>query len=511
MSPAGWASSAAAALGPAVLALYYLILAVLAFFGVHRLWMVLLYLKTRRRNPVRPPDPELWPLVTVQLPLYNEMYVATRLIDAVCCLDYPRDRLEIQVLDDSTDETTAIVQRLVAGHRALGVDIKLVHRDDRRGFKAGALAEGLEQARGELLAVFDADFVPQPEFLRQAVPHFADPGIGLVQGRWLHINRSSSLLTQVQSIFLDGHFLIEHIARNRSNCFFNFNGTAGVWRRAAIAGGGGWEHDTLTEDLDLSYRAQLIGWRFLYLPELAVPSELPVDVNGFKTQQYRWAKGAIQTGRKLIGRVLRAPLPARVKFEALVHLTNNISYPLMLLLSLLIFPAMLLRRGTSVRMLMLVDLPFFLSATASVLVFYLMSQVAGGGNWRRQLRYLPALMGLGIGLSVVNAHAVLSGLVRRGGTFHRTPKYRIESSGQEWRGKRYRAGVSSSFVVEAVLATYFTLCTAFALVGGMWLSVPFLLLFVQGYGYMALLSVAPALDGLRYARAGAGAGWQADS
>jgi cellulose synthase/poly-beta-1,6-N-acetylglucosamine synthase-like glycosyltransferase len=489
-----------------VLALYYLILAILAFFGVHRLWMVLLYLKNRRRNPPCPPDPALWPLVTVQLPLYNEMYVATRLIDAVCRLDYPRDRLEIQILDDSTDETTAIVGRLVEDQRRQGVDIKLVHRDDRRGFKAGALAAGLEQARGELLAVFDADFVPQAEFLRLAVPYFADPAIGLVQGRWMHINRCYSLLTRVQSIFLDGHFMIEHIARNRSNCFFNFNGTAGVWRREAIEAGGGWEHDTLTEDLDLSYRAQLIGWKFLYLPELAVPSELPVDVNGFKTQQYRWAKGAIQTGRKLIGRVLLAPLPPRVKFEAFVHLTNNISYPLMLLLSLLIFPAMLLRRGTSMRMLTLVDLPFFFSATASVLVFYLMSQVASGSGWRKQLRYLPALMGMGIGLSVVNSHAVLSGLVRRGGTFHRTPKYRIESSGQDWRGKRYRAGVSWSFAVEAALAVYFVFCTAFAVVNGMWLSVPFLLLFVQGYGYMALLSIVPAFDGLRLARAGAS--WQ---
>jgi cellulose synthase/poly-beta-1,6-N-acetylglucosamine synthase-like glycosyltransferase len=512
MSMAGSAGSVSPALlGPAVLALYYLILAVLAFFGVHRLWMVVLYLKTRRRTPVRPPDPELWPLVTVQLPLYNEMYVATRLIDAVCRLDYPRDRLEIQVLDDSTDETTEIVQRLIDEHRALGTDIKLLHRGDRRGFKAGALAAGLEQARGELLAVFDADFVPQPEFLRQAVPFFADREIGLVQGRWLHINRTYSLLTQVQSIFLDGHFMIEHIARNRSHCFFNFNGTAGIWRRQAIVGGGGWEHDTLTEDLDLSYRAQLIGWKFLYLPELAVPSELPVEVNGFKTQQYRWAKGAIQTGRKLVGRVLRAPLPARVKFEAFVHLTNNISYPLMLLLSLLIFPAMLLRRGTSMRLLMFVDLPFFLSATASVLVFYLMSQVASGTGWRKQIRFLPALMGMGIGLSVVNSHAVLSGLVQRGGTFHRTPKYRIESSGQEWRGKRYRAGVGSSFAVEALLAVYFTLCTAYALVTGMWMSVPFLLLFVQGYGYMAMLSVVPALDGLGLARNGAGAGAGAGS
>jgi cellulose synthase/poly-beta-1,6-N-acetylglucosamine synthase-like glycosyltransferase len=496
------------ALGPAVLTLYYLILAVLAFFGVHRLWMVFLYVRNRRREPIRPADPATWPLVTIQLPLYNEMYVAARLVNAVCRLDYPRDRLEIQILDDSTDETTEIVSRLVEEHRRLGIDIKMVRRDNRRGFKAGALAAGLEVARGELLAVFDADFVPQPEFLRVSVPYFADPRIGLVQGRWMHINRNYSLLTRVQSIFLDGHFMIEHIARNRSNCFFNFNGTAGIWRREAIVAGGGWEHDTLTEDLDLSYRAQLIGWNFLYLPGLAVPSELPVDVNGFKTQQYRWAKGAIQTGRKLLGRVLRAPLPARVKFEALVHLTNNISYPLMLLLSLLIFPAMLLRHDNSMRMLLLVDLPLFLSATLSVLVFYIMSQVAGGTGWRRQIRYLPALMGLGIGLSVVNSRAVISGLFQSGGIFHRTPKYSIETSGQDWRGKRYRAGVSSSFILEAVLAVYFIGCTLYAAWAGMWLSLPFLFLFVQGYGYMSLLSVTPAFDGFRLARAGAS--WQSE-
>ncbi|HVT18906.1 MAG TPA: cellulose synthase family protein [Thermoanaerobaculia bacterium] len=486
--------------GPALLALYYLILAVLAFYGVHRLWMVVLYLRARGRQPAKPADPQQWPIVTVQLPLYNEMYVATRLIDAVCRLDYPRDRLEIQILDDSTDETSAIVERLVELHRGQGIDIKMLHRNDRTGFKAGALAAGLDHAKGSLLAVFDADFVPQPEFLRAAVPYFADPAIGLVQGRWMHINRAYSLLTRVQSIFLDGHFMIEHIARNRSNCFFNFNGTAGVWRRAAIVEGGGWEHDTLTEDLDLSYRAQLIGWKFLYLPDLAVPSELPVDVNGFKTQQYRWAKGAIQTGRKLTGRVLRSKLPRRVKFEAFVHLTNNISYPLMLVLSLLIFPAMLLRRGTSTRMLLLVDLPFFLTATLSVLLFYLMSQVAGGTGWRRQIRYLPALMGMGIGLSVVNAHAVVTGLFQRGGTFHRTPKYSIEETGQDWRDKRYRAGVSASFVVEAVLALYFIACTTYAVVAGMWMSLPFLLLFVQGFGYMAILSILPALDAIRLAR-----------
>ncbi len=481
---------------PALLALYYSVLAVLAFYGIHRLVLVALYLGTRRREapvPELPADPTAWAVVTVQLPLYNEMYVAERLIDAVCRLDYPAGRLEIQVLDDSTDETTEIVARAVAGHRARGVDIHHLHRSGRTGFKAGALAAGLAQARGELLAIFDADFVPEPAFLRQAVPHFADPGLGMVQGRWAHINRGYSLLTRVEAILLDGHFVVEHAARNRSGCFFNFNGTAGIWRRQAIETSGGWQHDTLTEDLDLSYRAQLAGWRFLYLPKLAVPSELPVDVNGFKSQQHRWAKGAVQTGRKLLGRILRSPQPLRVKLEAFVHLTNNVSYPLMVLLSLLIFPAMLLRRGTSTQMLLLVDLPLFLAATVSVLTFYLTSQLGPGGSHRGQARYLPALMGVGIGLSVNNSRAVLSGLFQRGGTFHRTPKYRIERPGQDWAAKRYRASADPTRAVEAVLSLYFLACTLYAGSAGMWMSIPFLWLFVHGYGYMAVLSYLPSL------------------
>jgi cellulose synthase/poly-beta-1,6-N-acetylglucosamine synthase-like glycosyltransferase len=481
---------------PALLALYYSILAVLSLYGIHRLVMVVVYLRTRRRVtplPELPADPAAWPVVTVQLPLYNEMYVAERLIDAVCGLDYPAGRLEIQVLDDSTDETTDIVARAVAAHRARGVDIHHLHRTDRAGFKAGALAAGLERARGELLAIFDADFVPAPDFLRKSVPHFADPRLGMVQGSWAHINRAYSLLTRVEAMLLDGHFLIEHAARNRSGCFFNFNGTAGIWRRQAITTGGGWEHDTLTEDLDLSYRAQLAGWKFLYLPELAVPSELPVDVNGFKSQQHRWAKGAVQTGRKLLGRILRAPLPLRVKLEAFVHLTNNVSYPLMVALAALIFPAMLARRGTSMRMLLIVDLPLFLAATVSVLTFYLVSQVATGNGWRRQIRYLPALLGVGIGLSLNNARAVLSGVLERGGTFHRTPKYRIERRGQNWTAKRYRAGTDPTRAVEAVLALYFLGCTLYSWFAGMWMSIPFLLLFAQGYSYMAALSYLPSL------------------
>ncbi|HXO20820.1 MAG TPA: cellulose synthase family protein [Thermoanaerobaculia bacterium] len=477
----------------ALLAIYYLILAVLAFYGIHRLALVVLYLRTRHRIAVRPADPAEWPRVTVQLPLYNEMYVAARLIEAVCRLDYPLDRLEIQVLDDSTDETTAIVAELVADQQRRGFDIQHLHRSDRRGFKAGALAAGLERAKGDLLAVFDADFVPQEDFLRVAVPFFADPQLGMVQGSWSHINRAYSLLTRVEAILLDGHFLIEHTARHRSGCFFNFNGTAGVWRRQAIETSGGWEHDTLTEDLDLSYRAQLGGWSFLYLPELAVPSELPVDINGFKSQQYRWAKGSIQTGRKLLPRILKADLPFKVKFEAFVHLTNNSSYLLTVLIALLIFPAMILRVGTGVRALLLIDLPLFLGATVSVLLFYLTSQVAGGRGWRSALRYLPAVMAVGIGLSINNSRAVLSGLAHRGGTFHRTPKYRIERRGQDWLSKRYRAGADVSCLVEGALALYFTATCIYAWQLGMWMSLPFLYLFVQGYAYMFLLSVLPIL------------------
>jgi len=458
---------------------------------------VALYLRHRRDAPREPEAPSEGPRVTVQLPLYNERYVASRLIDAVCRLDYPPDKLEIQVLDDSTDDTREIVAAEVARRRAEGVPIRHLHRTDRTGFKAGALAAGLEAAKGELIAVFDADFVPGPDFLRRAVPHFADPRVGprvgMVQGRWDHLNRRWSLLTRIQALMLDGHFVIEHAARNRSGCFFNFNGTAGVWRREAIESAGGWQHDTLTEDLDLSYRAQLAGWRFVYRSDLAVPSELPVDVNGFKSQQYRWARGSIQTGRKLLRRILAAPLPLRVKAEAFVHLTNNTSYLLMVVLSLLVFPAMVLRRGSPAATILAVDLPLFLAATASVLTFYTASQIARGGDWRGTLRDLPPLMGLGIGLAVNNAAAVVAGLARRGGTFHRTPKYALSTRGEDWRRKAYRAAPSWTLAVEALLALWFAGCFAWAVAAGMWASLPFLWLFLQGYAYITLLSVVPRL------------------
>lgn len=479
------------------LALYYVILGCLAFFGLHRIVLLLLYYRSERKGETTPTPPDHWPCVSVQLPLYNEMYVAARLIDSVCQISYPRDKLEIQVLDDSSDETSEIVAAAVARYRDLGFDIHHLHRTVRTGFKAGALEEGLQQAQGSLIAVFDADFVPPQEFLLQTVPHFCDAQIGMVQARWDHINRDYSLLTQIQAIFLDGHFVIEHAARNWSGRFFNFNGTAGIWRRKAIEDAGGWEHDTLTEDLDLSYRAQLAGWKFLFLSELKAPAELPVDINAFKRQQFRWAKGSIQVARKLLGRILRAPIPWKVKAEAFIHLTNNVSYLLMVLLSIAIFPAMILRRGTDARMLLLVDLPLFLGATASVLLFYLCSQFAVGSGWRR-LRYLPAVMGLGIGLAVNNAGAVVQGLFQNGGVFERTPKYRIETADDAWRLKRYKVKRNVSWWLEGLFATFFATCFVLAWRWGLWLSLPFLFLFLQGYSYIFLLSFSGRKRALRH-------------
>ena len=474
-------------IAPLSLTIYYLTLGTLAVYGGHRLLLLALYYRTRGDDPPPPPEPRRWPRVTVQLPLYNEMYVAERLIRAVSELDYPADRLEIQVLDDSTDETRDIVAAEVARQRARGVDIHHLHRRDREGYKAGALAAGLERAGGELLAVFDADFVPPSDFLRRTVPHFADPAIGMVQACWEHLNRDFSLLTRIQAMFLDAHFLIEHAARNRSGRFFNFNGTAGIWRRRAIRDAGGWQHDTLTEDLDLSYRAQLAGWRFLFLPEVKVPAELPVEINAFKRQQFRWAKGSVQTARKLLGPVLRAPVPLKVKLETFFHLTSNGCYLLMVALSLLVFPAMEMRRGSGLEVLLLVDLPLFAFATGSFVAFYLGSQLARGGSWRTQLLRLPPLMGLGIGLAINNTRAVVEGLRREVGVFERTPKYSIEGAITNWRGKRYRVSPSFSVLAEGLLAVYFLACFALAWLSGLWLSLPFLYLFLQGFTYVVFL------------------------
>lgn len=479
----------------AAVVVYFIVLAVLGLYGAHRYFIAWLWRRTRNQGhqpPHRYADDEL-PVVTVQLPVFNELYVVERLIDAVCALDYPRDRLEVQLLDDSTDESVEVAAQAVRRWQQLGIDIVQLRRPDRVGFKAGALEYGAQRAKGELLTVFDADFVPRPDFLRCTVHHFSDPGVGMVQARWDHLNRGYSGLTQAQSILLDGHFVLEHAARNRSGRYFNFNGTAGIWRRAAIADAGGWEHDTLTEDLDLSYRAQLAGWRFVFLPEVLAPAELPPDMNSFKSQQHRWAKGSIQTARKLLAEILRSPAPLKVKAEAFVHLTNNIAYVLMVLLTLLMPYAMVIRVDHGWSAFLLLDLPLFAAATISFCSFYVLSQAAGAPadqkGWVRRVVWIPLTLALGIGMSVNQARAVIEALVGMDSPFIRTPKFNLAQSGDDWRANRYVFFANTQAWVEVGLGLSFAYPTYLAFANGLWFSLPFTTLFAFGYLYVGMSSL----------------------
>ena len=464
---------------------YLAVLVLLSVFGLHRLYLVSLYLRTRRAAPSQPPAPSSWPLVTVQLPVFNEMYVVERLIDAVAGLDYPSDRLEVQVLDDSTDSTSERIRQRVGALRKAGLDIKHIQRTDRGGFKAGALEAGMRRARGDLLCIFDADFVPTPDFLRRTVPHFIDPAVGMVQVRWSHLNRDQSALTRIQAMFLDAHFAIEHAARSRAGRFFNFNGTAGVWRKAAIMSAGGWEHDTLTEDLDLSYRAQLGGWRFVYLNEMPAPAELPASIGAFKSQQHRWTKGAVQTARKLLPTVWRSSQPWSTKVEASFHLAGHFAYVLMVALSLLVFPTMLVRAPHGTADLLLLELPILLFGTGSVAVFFVVAQYQIGRSARAAICRLPVLMALGVGLALNNTLAVVAGLFRPTGEFVRTPKLAAATDGESG----YRSTLGVVPIIEVVMATYFAVATAVAATLQLWVCLPVLLLFLGGYGWVAWLSV----------------------
>jgi cellulose synthase/poly-beta-1,6-N-acetylglucosamine synthase-like glycosyltransferase len=479
-----------------VLIAYFFILSILAFYGGHRYFLVYQYMKYRDRVPGPPPPVDEWPIVTIQLPIFNEMYVVDRLIDAVCAIDYPRDRLEIQVLDDSTDETREIAELAVRRQAARGFDISYLHRVDRIGYKAGALEAGLKVARGEFVAIFDADFLPPSDFLRRTVPYFAEPKLALVQARWGHLNHDYSLLTRIQAILLDGHFVLEHGGRNRSGCFFNFNGTAGVWRRRAIADAGGWQHDTLTEDLDLSYRAQLRGWQFMFLPGLVTPAEVPVEMNAFKSQQHRWAKGSIQTCRKLLPLLLEADLPLKIRAEAFFHLTANFNYVLMIALSLLMWPAMVVRHDMGWTEAMLIDVPFFAAATLSVFNFYLISQrEAYPADWLSRVKYMPAVMAVGIGLAVNNTRAVFEALFGPSGEFTRTPKYGIERARDDWQHKKYHQSMPIQPLIEIAFGLYFTGTVFYALTNEIYGTLPFLFLFQFGFLYTGLTSLFQQMGG----------------
>jgi cellulose synthase/poly-beta-1,6-N-acetylglucosamine synthase-like glycosyltransferase len=484
---------------------YFIVMVILAFYGIHRYQLVWLYFRNKRNAaksnepPARFPQDQL-PFVTVQLPIFNEQFVIDRLLDACCRIEYPRDRFEIQLLDDSTDETcevaSAMVARFAAGTADLGPQpVYYIHRTNRRGYKAGALEEGLQTAKGDLIAIFDADFVPPPQWLNQVVHHFAEPGVGMVQTRWTHLNRDYSFLTQVEAILLDGHFVLEHGGRSRAGVFFNFNGTAGMWQRKAIEEAGGWQHDTLTEDTDLSYRAQLRGWKFKYLQDVECPAELPIEMTAFKTQQARWAKGLIQTGKKILPSVMRSNAPFHTKLEAWYHLTANISYPLMIVLSTLLMPAMIIRSWQGPLQMFLIDLPLFMASTMSVSSFYLVSQKElFPKTWYKTFLYVPFLMALGIGLTITNTKAVLEALVGHKSAFARTPKYRVQNKGEASAAKRkYRKRLGIIPWIELLIGCYFAWTVYYAVTTENFFTVPFLLLFVLGYWYTGLLSIFQGL------------------
>jgi cellulose synthase/poly-beta-1,6-N-acetylglucosamine synthase-like glycosyltransferase len=476
-----------------VITLYLVVLTILGVYGFHRAHLVYLFWR-HRNNLVEPPTEfrEL-PLVTMQLPMFNELYVAERLLESIARLDYPKDKLELQVLDDSTDETTEIVAKKVAELKAEGFDIVHLRREDRHGFKAGALEHGMKTARGDFLMVFDADFVPTPEILKGLIHHFTDPMVGMVQARWDHLNRDYSMLTRAQSLMLDGHFVIEHIARNRSGRFFNFNGTAGIWRKTAIIDAGGWQHDTITEDMDLSFRAQIRGWKFIYVPDAVAPAEVPCEMNSFKGQQFRWAKGSAQTTKKLLPMVLKADLPWRIKLEAVFHLTNNFAYLFLVALACLQLPNMLMRRNIDNPKLLLLDVPLFIATTGSIILFYLSTHHFLYRNMWDAAKRLPLMMALGIGLSLNNAQAVLEGLFSRDAEFVRTAKHGITKKTDNWKkNRKYKASKNVATVLEVAFGLYFVFTIGLAAYTGAWMSIPFLVLFMVGFLYVGLLSLYQA-------------------
>lgn len=474
-----------------LLGLHLCLWLLLAIYGAHRLHLLRLY-RRAGNGGATPPEPSSWPSVTIQLPVFNERYVIERVLDAAAAIDYPSDCLEIQVLDDSTDETSGIAARKCAELRACGVEVVHLRRENRAGYKAGALAFGLAQARGELLAIFDADFVPPPGILRAMVPHFQDSRVGMVQARWQHLNRDYSVLSQVQAISLDAHFLVEHAARMSGERYFNFNGTAGILRKRCVLEAGGWQSDTLTEDLDLSYRAQLRGWRFVFAREVGCPGELPVEMNAFKAQQHRWVKGSIQVARKLLPLIWRSKAPLGVKLEATFHLTINVPYVLVLLLSFIVYPVVIARYASRNLWFTVADSILLLAATVPVLLYFAYAQRESGKGWRRRLRYIPFVLALGIGLAVNNTRAVLEGLRGAPGGFHRTPKFRIEGRSDHWSGKRYRAPVSLWALLEIGLGCYFGWAMVQSARAGWYAPLPFFFLYFFGFFYVGGLSLTHA-------------------
>lgn len=477
-----------------ILIIYFLALCVLFGFGIHGLILLYYYRKTRNYKHKEPELPKELPMVTIQLPLYNEYFVVERLIRSVCNIKYPKEKLEIQVLDDSTDESQELCKSLVEEYKQKGFNIKYIHRTDRTGYKAGALKYGLEFAEGEFVAIFDADFVPNENFLLKTIPYFQDPQVGMVQTRWEHLNEEYSYLTRAQALALDGHFVLEQQVRNKAGFFINFNGTAGIWRKSAIIDAGNWEPDTLTEDLDLSYRAQLRGWKFVYLNDVTSPAELPADINALKTQQFRWTKGAVETAKKLLPRVLKADIPLKVKLECFVHLTSNIVFPFIIIVALLNVPIVLIKNTVGGFDQFYSFMSVFVLASISTFLFYMYAQKAIHLDWRRRLLLFPVFLAGSMGFAVNNTKAVIEALIGKKTGFARTPKEGIVGSAPKPKVKKYKSNKFSWTVLfEILLAVYFAVGIGISMYYLEIAAIPFQLLFLLGFGTVGYLSLRHAI------------------
>lgn len=470
-------------------------LLILFTFGSHGFIIIYYYLKHRHKRDDFSNQLDQFPVVTLQLPIYNEMYVVERLIKTVCEIDYPIDKLEIQVLDDSTDETVEIVANIVKEYQLKGFDIQHIHRTERTGYKAGALKEGLKSTKGEFVGIFDADFIPRKNFLQIVLPFFKDPKIGMVQTRWEHLNRAYSLVTQIQALALDGHFVLEQQSRNKAGYFINFNGTSGVWRKECIFDAGNWEADTLTEDLDLSYRAQLKGWKFRYLTDFTTPSEVPSEINSLKSQQFRWTKGAIETAKKMLFRVWKAKLPLKTKIMCTFHLTNNIVFPFILVVCLLNMPIVLIK-NTGLYDTYFMFMSVFVLAFIASFLFYLFSQKDVYEDWRSRILLFPVFMAGSMGFAINNTKAVFEALINKKSEFVRTPKYGIEGDHDKWQDKKYvhKKVVKFSVILECMIALYSLACVVVSAVTLQIAAIPFQLMFTFGFGFVAYLSIKHVID-----------------
>ena len=477
-----------------VLVGYFFSLLVLFVFGLHGFIMIFYY--NKYRDVKNSQDKNFIPgaMVTIQLPLYNELYVVERLINAVCEIDYPKDKMEIQVLDDSTDETTQITARIVEQKLKEGFDIKQIRRGTREGYKAGALKEGMKVAKGEFIAIFDADFIPQKEFLKKTLSFFNESKIGMVQTRWEHINGDYSILTRAQALALDGHFVIEQTVRNKAGFFINFNGTGGVWRKSCIVDAGNWAADTLTEDLDLSYRAQLNGWRFVFLKDFTSPAELPSEINALKNQQFRWTKGAIETAKKILPLVWRSKMPLRVKLQSTFHLTNNIVFPFILLAAILNVPLIFIKNSGPHELYFAV-MSLFILAFVSSFMFYLYSQKDIRADWRKKIVLFPLFMAGSMGFAVNNSRAVFEGLMSRKSEFVRTPKYKVVSNKDSWIGNKYSSKkLGMSVIVELIMAIYCLVGIAASIYFFELAALPFQILFFLGFAFVSGTSIKHAFS-----------------